>query len=93
MGTNRRPIHITENQLKNIILESVKKALGEAIEMARNVPQQIRNSYLKKMIKEYPDLDPDGFFWMGDSLKHNGKKKPKNAPKEKIGKPEGMRRL
>lgn len=48
MGTNRRPIHITENQLKNIILESVKKALGEAIEMARNVPQQIRNSYLKK---------------------------------------------
>lgn len=90
MRTNRKPIRITESQLRSIIAESVRRALDEAIEIARNVPPQIRNAYLKKMIKEYPDLDPDGFFWVGDNLKHNGKKKPKSAPKEKIGKPEGM---
>ena len=84
-----KTIKLTETKLRNIISESVKKVLNEAIEIANNVPEKFRKQYLAKMISEHPDLDPDGFFWIGGNLKHSGKKKVKRSV-EKIGKPEGM---
>lgn len=80
---------IAESQLRNIISESIQSILFESLELAKNVPPQIQKQYIAKMIKEYPDLDPAGFFYVGNNLKHNGKKKP-YVPKEKISKPEGM---
>lgn len=84
-------VRLNESDLRKIIAESIRKVmLNEAIDIAKGVPEKYRKAYLEKMIREYPDLDPDGFFWLKDTLKHNGKKKRKSAPVEKIGKPEGM---
>lgn len=84
-----KTIKLTETNLRNIISESVKKILNEAIEIANNVPEKFRKQYLAKMIAKHPDLDPDGFFWIGGNLKHNGKKKKKGSS-EKISRPTGM---
>jgi hypothetical protein len=78
-------IRLDESILKKIIAESIRKVmLNEAIDIAKGVPEKYRKAYLEKMIREYPDLDPDGFFWLKDTLKHNGKKKRKSTPKEKL---------
>lgn len=94
MKTKKNTIRLTESELKRVITESVKKVLRESIELAKNVPSQIQGKIIEKMKKEYPDLDPDGFFYMGGTLKHSGKKAPKRAkssgPKEVISKPEDM---
>lgn len=89
----KNTIRLTESDLKKVISESVKRILGESIELAKNVPPQIQGKYIEKMKREYPDLDPNGFFYMGGTLKHSGKKapkRPKSEPKEKISKPEDM---
>lgn len=83
-------IKLNESQLKQMIAESVKRVIKEAIEIANNVPEQYKKAYLKKMVAEHPDLDPDGFFWIGNNLKHSGKKRTRYTPKEVISKPEGM---
>lgn len=86
MGT----IKITEQELRKLIKESVSRILmNEVINIANNVPERIKKGYLQKKISEYPDLDPEGFFWIGDNLKHNGKKK-KSKSAERVAKPEGM---
>ena len=86
-----RTIKLTESDLHKLISEAVSKVLvSEAIDIAKGVPEQVKKQYLKKMISEYPDLDPDGFFWVGNNLKHNGKKKPKGSGAQRIAKPKGM---
>ena len=81
-------IRLNESDLRKIIAESIRKVmLSEAIDIAKGVPEQFKKAYLKKMIAEYPDLDPNEFFWIKDTLKHSGKKLKK---KERIPKPEGM---
>lgn len=73
-------IRLTEAQLKRIIKESI----NELNVFANNVPEAIRPKFLKKVASEHPELDPNGFFWMGGALKHNGKKAVKTqAPKVK----------
>ena len=44
----------------------------------------------KKEAEKRPDLDPAGFQWFGNVIRHNDKKKPKAVPRQKITKPEGM---
>jgi hypothetical protein len=77
MKTKKNTIRLTESELKRVISESVKKVLRESMELAKNVPPQIQGKFIEKMKKEYPDLDPDGFFYMGGTLKHSGKKATK----------------
>lgn len=79
-------IVITESQLKHIL----GSTLRESENFANGVPKQLRAKFLKKVASEHPELDPAGFFYVGGSLKHNGKKSQKAAPREKISKPEGM---
>lgn len=61
------------------------------IEIARNIPERIQQSFLNKVRNEYPNLDPDGFFYIGNNLKHTGKKVKKSvkAKKETIVKKPG----
>lgn len=33
---------------------------------------RLKNSILKKEIENHPNLDPKGYFWMGNKLFHNG---------------------
>lgn len=80
----KNTVRLTESDLKRIITESVKQILGESIELAKNVPVQIQGKYIEKMKKEYPDLDPDGFFYMGGTLKHSGKKAKRVAKNERV---------
>ena len=82
----KKTIEITENDLKNIVLETVK-LLREYIEIAKNVPTNIQKQYLAKIKKERSDLDPTGFSYVGNKLIHNGKKAQK---KPIISKPENM---
>lgn len=83
----KNTIKLNESQLKKIIAESIKEAISELNVFANNVPDTIKPKFLKKVANEHPELDPSGFFWVGGSLKHNGKK---SARKKKIVKPEGM---
>ena len=41
-----KTIKLTENDIKNIVLESVDKLLKEYIEIAKNVPSNIQKQYL-----------------------------------------------
>ena len=58
------------------------------MEIARNIPERIQKSFLEKMKKEYPNLDPEGFYYISNNLKHTGKKAVK-VKMEKITKKEG----
>ncbi len=80
-------IKLTENDIKNIVLESVDKLLKEYIEIAKNVPSNIQKQYLAKIRKERSDLDPTGFSYIGNKLIHNGRKAQK---KQIISKPKDM---
>lgn len=87
-------INISESDIRRMVTESVKRILGEANEFARGIPAHIRDKFIKKVAAEHPELDPNGFYYTstGDLL-HNGKKRPKAAPKEPkpiVPKPEGM---
>lgn len=59
------------------------------IEIAKNIPERIQQKFLEKVRNEYPNLDPDGFFYVGNNLKHTGKKVKATAKKEKIVRKEG----
>ena len=60
------------------------------IEIAKNIPERIQQKFLEKVRNEYPNLDPDGFFYVGNNLKHTGKKaKATKTKREKISKKEG----
>lgn len=90
-------IVLTERQLKNIISESVKRALNEWTdvmsfpkEFLAKKDRQWKEDRLKKEAEKRPDLDPAGFQWFGNTIRHNDKKRPRAVPKPKIGKPEGM---
>ena len=90
-------VRLTENQLKQLINESVKRVMNEWTdimafpkEFLAKKDRQWKEERLKKEAEKRPDLDPAGFMWMGDVIKHNGKKRPKAAPKQVVGKPEGM---
>lgn len=86
-------VKITESQLKKIIAES----LSEYVDIMKFPPgfvskkgEQWKRERAAKEAEKHPDLDPAGFQWVGDTLRHNEKKRPKATPKPKIGKPEGM---
>ena len=85
-------VKISEGDIRKMVMESVKRILGEANEFARGIPAHIRDKFIKKVAAEHPELDPNGFYYTstGDLL-HNGKKRPKRTtPKPVISKPEGM---
>ena len=85
-----RTIKLTESDLHKLISEAVSKVLvSEAIDIAKGVPEQVKKQYLKKMMSEYPNLDPDGFFWIGNNLKHSGKKKTKAIERPRIERKDG----
>ena len=90
-------IKLTESQLKRIINESIRRVINEWTdvmsfpkEFLAKKDRQWREDRLKKEAEKWPDLDPAGFQWFGNTIRHNGKKKPKNAPRPKVSKPEGM---
>ena len=90
-------IRLTEGQLKSVISESIKRVLNEWTDIATFPKEFImkkgrewQTERLKKEAEKHPDLDPAGFQWFGNTIRHNDKKKPKGAPKQKISKPEGM---
>ena len=90
-------IRLSENQLKTLISECVKKSLNEWVNISSFPPEylagkdrQWKEDRLKKEIEKHPDLDPNGFQWIGSALKHNEKKKPKGSGVQRIAKPKGM---
>lgn len=90
-------ITITESQLRYLISNTLNESLDEWQTIMR-FPQgytakkgeQWKKERIEKEIEKNPKLDPNGFRWFGDELKHNEKLRPKTAPRPKIGKPEGM---
>ena len=93
----RNIIRLTENQLKHIINESVKRVINEWTDVI-SFPKEFldkkdrkwKEERLKKEAEKRPDLDPAGFQWIGNTIRHNDKKKPKSTPAQKVSKPEGM---
>lgn len=90
-------VRLTESQLRDIIAKTINESMNEWDDVAafpQGYAARKGNDWKKgtvdKFIKQSPELDPAGFQWFGDVLKHNGKKRPKSAPKPKIAKPEGM---
>lgn len=90
-------IRLTEGQLKSIISESIKGVLNEWTDIATFPKEFImkkgrewQTERLKKEAEKHPDLDPTGFQWFGNTIKHNGKKKPKGSGAQRIAKPKGM---
>ena len=84
-------IKLTESQLINIIKDTINEASG--------IQEKFPPGYIQKkgkqwafdhMSKLHPELDPAGFFIVGDTVRSNGKLRPKAAPKPKIAKPDGM---
>ena len=85
-------IVLSDSDIRKMVAESVKRLLKEErTPFYRNVAPHIRDKVIKKVASEHPELDPKGFYYTstGD-LVHNGKKKIKSAPKEKLSKPENM---
>ena len=90
-------ITITESQFKYIISKTINESVDEW-QTIMKFPQgytaqkgeQWKKERIAKEIEKNPKLDPNGFHWFGDELKHNEKLRPKSAPRPKIGKPEGM---
>lgn len=85
-------VKITESQLKKIIAES----LSEYIDIMKFPPgfvskkgEQWKRERAAKEAEKHPDLDPAGFQWIGDTLRHNEKKRPKATPKPKIVRKDG----
>lgn len=73
---------ITESDIRKMVTESVRSLLKESTPFARNVPQHIRDKYIKKIASENPELDPKGFFYNSNGdLMHNGKKRLKKVTK------------
>lgn len=90
-------IIITESQLKKIISNTLIENITEWNDVIR-FPQgfvdkkgpEWKRARISSESEKHPNLDPSGFQWFGDTLRHNGKSSPKSAPKQKISKPEGM---
>lgn len=53
------------------------------IEIAKNIPEKFQQKYLEKIKKDYPNLDPNGFYYIGNNLKHTGKKVKKSVKAKK----------
>ena len=93
-------IRITESQLRNIITKTLNESMDEWQTIMR-FPQGFvskkgedwKKDRISKEAEKNPKLDPAGFQWAGDELRHNEKLRPKSTPKPKapvISKPEGM---
>ena len=90
-------VRLTESQLRDIITKTINESMNEWTDVAgfptgfvAKKGNDWKRGVMDKYVKQSPDLDPAGFQWFGDVLKHNGKKRPKATPKPKIAKPEGM---
>jgi hypothetical protein len=93
-------IRLTESQLRNIIAKTLNESMDEWQSVMR-FPQGFvskkgedwKRERINKEAEKNPNLDPAGYQWFGDELRHNEKPRPKSAPKPKrqiISKPEGM---
>lgn len=93
-------IKITESQLRDMIRKTINESMDEWMDVV-NFPKGFvakkgedwKRERIGKEAEKAPHLDPAGFQWFGDSLRHNEKKRPKSAPKPKqpvISKPEEM---
>lgn len=72
------------------IVEYLNEMLTEGyLEFGKANNDKEKKILLQVAMKEHPELDKNGFMWVGSSLKHNGKKVTKSTRK-KIVKPEGM---
>ena len=84
-------ITITENAFKYIIRQTINEATGVEEKFPSGFIQKKGKQWaIDYMTKKHPELDPAGFFIVGDAIRSNGKLRPKSAPRPKIGKPEGM---
>ena len=84
-------IRLTESQIRQIVRESLNELSGNQLSFPPGYIQKKGKQWaIDYMSKKFPDLDPSGFVIVGDSIRSNGKKRPKSAPKPKIAKPEGM---
>ena len=52
----------------------MKKVSKEVVvlRVPETASDRLKNSILKKEIENHPNLDPKGYFWMGNKLFHNG---------------------
>jgi hypothetical protein len=87
-------IRITENELKYIIRQTMNEATGVEEKFPPGFIQKKGKQWaIDYMTKKHPELDPAGFFVVGDAIRSNGKLRPKSAPKPKapvISKPDEM---
>ena len=87
-------IRITENELKYIIRQTMNEAAGVEEKFPPGFIQKKGKQWaIDYMTKKHPELDPAGFFIVGDAIRSNGKLRPKSAPKPKapvISKPDEM---
>ena len=93
----KKIVKINESQIREMVVEATKRILKEYSDIMKFPPgfvagkgSEWKAERIRKEAEKHPDLDPNGFQWVGDTLRHNDKKKPKSVPKPKISKPEGM---
>lgn len=92
----KRTVNINESQLRKEISRVICEMMGEKFLNVTYPPgyadrkgDEWKASRIKKAAEENPDLDPNGFSWIGNTLSHNGKMRSKAAPREKIARREG----
>ncbi|MBP5454965.1 MAG: HNH endonuclease [Paludibacteraceae bacterium] len=84
-------IKISESQFRYIIREAINEAAGIEEKFPPGFIQKKGKQWaIDYMTKKHPELDPAGFFVVGDAIRSNGKLRPKPMQKPKISKPEGM---
>jgi hypothetical protein len=94
-------IRITESQFKEMVARTMNESLEEWQKVLGPFPkgyvdkkgENWKQEMIRREAEKSPKLDPNGFRWFGDELRHNEKPRPKSAPKPKkpiISKPDGM---
>lgn len=85
-------IRISESQLRTIIKETLNEmGNGQEVKFPPGFIQKKGKQWaFDYMAKKFPDLDPAGFVIIGDTVRSNGKKKPRREAAPAVAKPEGM---
>ena len=94
---DKKVIKINEVKIREMVSKALNEALNEFTDIMKFPPgfvakkgREWQIDRIKKEAEKHPDLDPNGFQWVGDTLRHNDKKKPKSVPQPKVSKPDGM---
>ena len=93
---DKKVIKINEAKIREMVSKALNEALNEFTDIMKFPPgfvakkgREWQIDRIKKEAEKHPDLDPNGFMWVGDTLRHNDKKKPKGTPRSKIARMEG----